>query len=136
MRKMPSNIADLSPEVQAFIAEQLAQTARLQQELLGLTLSHTASQKHLKAKRQSFSQAIQNRDLIIADLRMQLDGHKKHRFGSRSERSDQLSLDLIQEEQTIGAAADAPIDEDPATEPQTKEPRTPRHGYANHFPKI
>ena len=80
-------------------------------------LSHVASRKHLKAERQSFSQAIQNRDLIIADLRMQLDGHKKHRFGSRLERSDQLSLELIQEEQTIGVAADAPIDEDPATEP-------------------
>ena len=38
---------------------------------------------------------------------MQLDGHKKHRFGSRSESSAQLALELILEEHEIEQAAAA-----------------------------
>ena len=60
--------------------------------MLGLSLSHGAAQKRLKdeavmtaalsGERTAHAQAIQNRDTIIADLRLQLHGHKKHRFGS------------------------------------------------------
>ena len=68
MRRPRPNLADLPPDVRAYIAAQTAE---------------------LVAERIAHSLVVQNRDTIIADLRLQLDGHKKHRFGSRSE-----SLDL------------------------------------------
>ncbi len=101
MRKPLSNLADLPPDVQAHIAAQTAE---------------------LIAERTAHSQAIQNRDTIIADLRMQLDGHKKHRFGSRSESLDQLALELVLEEHEIGQAGD----DAPDAEQEAKPPRTPR----------
>ena len=103
------NLANLPPDAQAYIVEQSALLAArdadilgLKQEVLGLTLNHAADQKRLKSKattaqaallteRTAHAQTIQSRDVIIADLRMQLDGHKKHRFGSRSESSNQLA---------------------------------------------
>ena len=67
------------------------------------------------------AQAIQNRDTIIADLRLQLDGHKKHRFGSRSERLDQLALELVLEEHEIAQAAETGCDDDaPDVEQEAK----------------
>lgn len=59
----------------------------------------------LSAEHTAHARAIQNRDTIIADLRLQLHGHKKHRFGSKSESSAQLALELILEEMEIGASA-------------------------------
>ena len=114
MTKALPNLADLPPDVQAYIAAQSA-------DMLGLNLTHAAAQKRLKSEmeatratlteeRAAFSNALQSRDTIIADLRMQLDGHKKHRFGSRSESSAQLALELILEEHEIEQAAAA--DED------------------------
>tara|TARA_B100000780_G_C20935677_1_gene373053 strand:- start:139 stop:321 length:183 start_codon:yes stop_codon:yes gene_type:complete len=60
---------------------------------LGLSLSHEAAQKRfeaeatsmtaaLMAERTALAQAIQNRDTIIVDLRLQLHDHQKHGFGS------------------------------------------------------
>ena len=46
---------------------------------------------------------LKNRDLKIADLRHQLAGHKRHRFGSKSESLDQLQLALALVEQATGA---------------------------------
>ena len=101
MRKTLSNLADSPPDVQADIAAQTAE---------------------LIAERTAHSQAIQNRDTIIADLRLQLDGHKKHRFGSRSESLDQLALELVLEEHEIGQAGDDALN----AEQEAKPPRTPR----------
>ena len=98
MSKALPNLADLPPDVQAYIA---AQTAAL------------------VAERIAHSLAIQNRDTIITDLRLQLDGHKKHRFGSRSESLDQLALELMLEEHEIAQAADV-----------EQEARLPRTKYA------
>ena len=94
MRKTPPNLADLPPDVQAFVAAQAAELARKDAELLGQSLSHASAQKRLKdemeaalaAERTAHARAIQSRDTLIADLRLQLHGHKKHRFGSKSER--------------------------------------------------
>ena len=47
---------------------------------------------------------LKNRDLKIADLKHQLAGHNRHRFGSKSESLDQLQLSLENEE--IAAAAE------------------------------
>jgi len=137
MSKPVLNLTDLPPDVQAFIAAQTAELAAKDADILGLSLTHAAAQKRLKAemaaRKASFAKTIQNRDTIIADLRMQLDGHKKHRFGSRSESLDQLSLELVLEEHEIAQAAEA-ADEDatPASE-NTKPPRTPRE--RKPFPK-
>lgn len=98
MNKTPPNLADLPTDVQAFVAAQAAELSGLRQDMLGLSLSHASTQKRLKdekasaeaalaAERTTHARAIQNRDMIIADLRLQLHGHKKHRFGSKSENS-------------------------------------------------
>ena len=141
------NLANLPPDAQAYIVEQSALLAArdadilgLKQEVLGLTLNHAADQKRLKSKattaqaallteRTAHAQTIQSRDMIIADLRMQLDGHKKHRFGSRSESSTQLTLELILEDHEIAQAAETADDVDN----EAKPPRTPR--VRKPFPK-
>ena len=48
MRKTPPNLADLPPDVQAFVAAQAAELARKDAELLGQSLSHASAQKRLK----------------------------------------------------------------------------------------
>lgn len=141
MRKTPPNLTDLPPDMQAYVAAQAAELADLKQEFLGLSLSHGAAQKRLKgeadaalgAERTAHAQAIQNRDAIIADLRLQLHGHQKHRFGSKSESSAQLALELILEELEIEQAAEAE-DEGAATDLEdAKPPRAPRK--RKPFPK-
>jgi transposase len=107
------HLADLPPDVRAYIAAQTAE---------------------LVAERIAHSLAVQNRDAIIADLRLQLDGHKKHRFGSRSESLDQLALELMLEEHEIAQAAETGCDDDaPDVEQEAMLPRTPRE--RKPFPK-
>ena len=76
MSKTPPNLADLPPEVQALFAAQAAELGRKDAEMLGLSLTHAAAQKRLKAEmasvgaalsaeRTAHAQAIQNRDTII-----------------------------------------------------------------------
>ncbi len=130
------DMADLPPDVQACIAAQRAEFMDLKADFLGLNLTHAAVQKCFKsemeaeratlaAERATYVQAIQNRDTIIADLRMQLDGHKKHRFGSRSESLDQLALELVLEEHEIAQASEADENATPASA-EAKPPHTPR----------
>jgi transposase len=105
------NLADLPPDVRAYIAAQTAE---------------------LVAERIAHSLVVQNRDTIIADLRLQLDGHKKHRFGSRSESLDQLALELMLEEHEIAQASEAGEGATPASE-EVKPTRTTRE--RKPFPK-
>ncbi len=145
MREPLPNLADFPPDVQAYIAAQKVELASKEADILGLNLTHAATQKRLNSKmettqaalvveRTAHSQAIQSRDTIIADLRLQLDGHKKHRFGSRSESLDQLALELVLEEHEIAQAAETGVDEDaPIAEQEVKPPRTPRE--RKPFPK-
>jgi transposase len=76
-------------------------------------LGQATTQKRLKdevasvsAERTAHAGAIQNRDTIIDDLRLQLHVHNKHRFGSKSESSEQLALELIFKELEIEQAAE------------------------------
>ena len=143
MEKPPPNLADLPPEVQALFAAQAAELSGLKQAFLGSSLEHATIQKRLKdemasvgaalsAERSAHARTIQNRDTIIADLRLQLHGHNKHRFGSKSESSAQLALELILEEMEIEQAAEA--DDDASSDAETtKPPRTPRK--RKPFPK-
>lgn len=140
MSKAPLNLSDLPPDVQAFVAAQSAELARKDVEILGLSLSHTTAQKRhkdaaaaLAAERAAHARAIQNRDTIIADLRLQLHGHRKHRFGSKSESSAQLALELILEELEIEQAAEALGEETSSDAEEAKPPRTPRK--RKPFPK-
>ena len=81
----------------------------------------------LTAERTAHAQAIQNRDTIIVDLRLQLHGQNKHRFGSKSESSAQLALELILEELEIEQAAEAPGEEETSSDAETtNQTRTPR----------
>jgi transposase len=143
MNEALPNLTDLSPDVQACIAAQRAEFMGLKADLLGLNLTHAAAHKRFKseleaeratlaAERATYAQAIQNRDTIIADLRLQLDGHMKHRFGSRSESLDQLALELVLEEHEIAQASEADENATPASE-EAKPPRTPRE--RKPFPK-
>jgi hypothetical protein len=88
MSKTPPNLTNLPPEVQAYVAAQTAELSELKQAFLGSSLDHATVQKRLKdemasvdaalsAERTAHARAIQNRDTIIADLRLQLHGHKK-----------------------------------------------------------
>ena len=137
MSKTPPNLADLPADVQAFVAAQSAELARKDAEILGLSLSHASAQKRLKdetasaeaalaAERTAHARAIQNRDTIISDLRLQLHGHKKQRFGSRSESSAQLALELILEEMEIEQAAETEGDGEPETSSEADAPNPPR----------
>ncbi len=58
---------------------------------------------------------LKNRDLKIADLKHQLAGHNRHRFGNKSESLEQLQL--FAENEEIAAASD----ETDACEPQVSE---------------
>ena len=135
MSKTPPNLANLPADVQAFVAAQAAELARKDAEILGLSLSHASAQKRLKdekvsaqaaliAERAAHTWTIQNRDAIIADLRLQLHGHKKHRFGSKSESSAELALELILEELEIEQAVEAPEEETSSDAEGAKPPRT------------
>ncbi len=67
---------------------------------------------------------LKNRDLKIADLKHQLAGHNRHRFGSTSEALDQLQLSLENEE--IAAAVEATDTPEPeVSEPKNKPKRKP-----------
>lgn len=139
MSKTPPNLANLPPDVQGFVAAQAAELARKDAEMLGLSLSHANAQKRLKdekasaatalaAERAAHARAIQSRDSLIADLRLQLHGHKRHRFGSKSESSAQLALEPILEELEIEQATKTEDDcEDTSSEANaSKPPRAPR----------
>jgi transposase len=141
MSKTPVNLANLPADVQAILAAQAAELARNDAELLGLSLCHARAQKRLKdemeaalnAERAAHARAIQNRDTMIVDLRLQLHGAKKHRFGSKSESSAQLALELILEELEIEQGAEAPDEKISSDAEATKPPRTPR--TRKPFPK-
>ena len=133
MSKTPPDLTDLPVQVQAYVAAQAAELADLKQEFLGLSLSHGSAQKRLKdemeaalaAERAAQARAIQNKDTMIADLRLQLHGARKHRFGSKSESSAQLALELILEELEIEHAAETD-DEDASSDAMSTKPlRTP-----------
>ncbi|MCP4385557.1 MAG: IS66 family transposase, partial [Hyphomicrobiales bacterium] len=67
---------------------------------------------------------LKNRDLKIADLKHQLAGHNRHRFGSKSESLEQLQLFLENEEIAV-AAEEADTPEPEASEPKKKPKRKP-----------
>ncbi len=67
---------------------------------------------------------LKNRDLKIADLKHQLAGHNRHRFGSKSESLEQLQL-FVENEEIAVAAEESDTPEPKASEPKNKPKRKP-----------
>ena len=63
---------------------------------------------------------LKNRDLKITDLKHQLAGHNRRRFGTKSEGLDQLQLSLAEDEAIAVAAETAGIPEPEVGEPKNK----------------
>lgn len=67
---------------------------------------------------------LKNRDLKIADLKHQLAGHNRHRFGNKSETLDQLQL-FVENEEIAVATETADTPEAEVSEPKNKPKRKP-----------
>ena len=79
----------------------------------------------LKSVAVQLASTVKSQALEIARLKHQLAGHRQHRFGSRSETSDQLNLQLQLEEEETAAAQIEPPDEEGAAEKKEKPKRKP-----------
>ncbi len=81
--------------------------------------------KELKSVAVQLASTVKSQALEIARLKHQLAGHRQHRFGSKSETSDQLNLELRLEEEETAAAQVAPSEEEGDTDNQEKPKRKP-----------
>jgi transposase len=75
-------------------------------ELQALVLASRETVAELEAAVTTHEAELRFRDLLIEKLKHQLAGHRRHRFGARSETLDQLNLSLEDEE--IASVADQP----------------------------
>lgn len=86
----------------------------------------------LRAISVQMAQHIQSQAYQIEKLKAELHGHRKARFGAKSEAMDQLALDLSEDDE-IAQAADAqqaepsPGDEDPTAKRQHSRKPLPDH---------
>lgn len=85
----------------------------------------------LQAKLALLDAEIHARDVLIAKLKHQLAGMRRHRFGSSSEGLDQLNLMLEAEE--IAIAAEQPADQ--PEEPVTQKDKPRRKPLPDHLPR-
>ncbi len=60
----------------------------------------------LRAIIRLFADEVKTLTLKVQHLEHQLHGHKRHRFGSTAENSDQLSLNFAEDEEVAKATAD------------------------------
>jgi transposase len=67
---------------------------------------------------------LKNRDLKIVDLKHQLAGHNRHRFGNKSEALDQLQL-FVENEEIASASDETYTPEAEVSEPKNKQKRKP-----------
>lgn len=79
----------------------------------------------LRAISVQMAQHIQSQAYQIEKLKAELHGHRKARFGSKSEAMDQLALDLSEDDEIAQAADEqqaepSPGDEDPTAKARTK----------------
>lgn len=81
--------------------------------------------KELKSVAVHLATTVKSQALEIARLKHQLAGHRNHRFGSKSETSDQLDLQLRLEEEETAAARVAPSVDEVDPEPKDKPKRKP-----------
>ena len=81
--------------------------------------------RELKSVAVQLASTVKSQALEIAKLKHQLAGHRQHRFGSRSETSDQLNLQLQLEEEETAAARVAPSNDEGDAEKKDKPKRKP-----------
>jgi len=80
----------------------------------------------LRVAAESLVELAKAQALEIEKLKHQLSGHKKHRFGSKSEAADQLNLQLqLEEEETAAARTASGEETDDKAEPKSKPKRKP-----------
>jgi transposase len=79
----------------------------------------------LKSVAVQLASTVKSQALEIARLKHQLAGHRQHRFGSKSETSDQLNLQLRLEEEETATTRIAPSVEDDTAEKKDKPKRKP-----------
>lgn len=77
----------------------------------------------LKTVAVQLASTVKSQALEIARLKHQLAGHHNHRFGSKSETSNQLDLQLRLEEEETAAARVAPSVDEVGPEPKDKPKR-------------
>ena len=80
----------------------------------------------------SLASELKFRDILIEKLKHQLAGMRQHRFGSRSEALDQLTLTL--EDQEIAASAQEPAPDD-ADQPEAPKGKPKRKPLPGHLPR-
>jgi transposase len=78
----------------------------------------------LRSTAESLVTLVKSQALRIAKLEHQLAGHRRHRFGSKSETMEQLELSL-EEEEIAAAKADVVAPDDDAGKPKEKPKRRP-----------
>lgn len=81
--------------------------------------------QELKSVAIQLATTVKSQALEIERLKHQLAGHLRHRFGSKSEASDQLNLQLRLEEEETAAARVTPAADESDPEPKEKPKRKP-----------
>ena len=81
--------------------------------------------QELKSVAVQLATTVKSQALEVERLKRQLAGHLRHRFGSKSEASDQLNLQLRLEEEETAAARMAPTVSEGESEPKEKPKRKP-----------
>lgn len=97
-----------------------------------------AENRDLCGNLQSLTGALKNRDILIAKLRLQLDGMRRHRFGSRSEALGQLEMCLEGEEiaqSADKAAIDAATEETRPESDAAAKAKPSRKPLPPHLPR-
>lgn len=72
----------------------------------------------LRATNRLLAEEVKVLSLKVEQLKHQLAGHQRHRFGSKSEAANQLNLQLQLEEEETAAARNVPPEETPDAEPK------------------
>ena len=79
----------------------------------------------LRAVNRLLADEVKALSLKVEQLKHQLAGHQRHRFGSKSESADQLNLELKLEEEETAASRIAPPEDALDPEPKQKPKRKP-----------
>ena len=88
--------------------------------MLDQTKSLPDDPSELRSVAAQLAATVKSQALRIAKLEHQLAGHRRHRFGSKSETMDQLEL-ALEEEEIAAAKIEPPAPPDTAAEPATAQ---------------
>lgn len=90
----------------------------------------------LRATAEGLVELAKVQALEIEKLKHQLSGHRRHRFGAKSETADQLDLQLQLEEEETAAARIAPKDDEASTVMKIKPKRKPLPSELPRFEEV